>query len=183
MLSPLRVLDYSFSFGIDNILASINERCRLFYEAWNLLNSTFYWLFTVANQWLVLVMFIVCSPDVELKVIFHLYVCLCVCMSVCACSHVWAWACAWLIIAHLEVRSQPWVLDLAFSPFVCHCVLQASWVPCAPPPVFHPAISCARVIDLSYCLQCYMGPGDPIQGSDTFSIKSLQQALMLLLLT
>lgn len=54
------------------------------------------------------------------------------CMSICACSHVWVWACAWLIIAHVEVRGQPWVLDLAFSPFVCSCVLQASWVWCAP---------------------------------------------------
>lgn len=127
MLSPLRVLDYSFSFGIDNILASTNERCRLFYELWNLLNSTFYWLFTVANQWLVSVMFVACSPMWNLKLFF-----LCVCMSICACSHVWVWACAWFIIAHVEVRGQPWVLDLAFSPFVCSCVLPASWVWCAP---------------------------------------------------
>lgn len=147
-------------------------------------NSTFYWLFTVANQWLVSVMFVVCSPNVELKVFFYLYVRLCVCVCVCACPHVWAWACAWLIIAHVEVRGQPWILDLAFSPFVCHCVLQASWFgvsPCLRLP------SCyMRALGLQICAIVSSFPwvlGIQIQGSDTFPIKSFQQALMLLLLT
>lgn len=67
-----------------------------------------------------------------------------------------------LHILRSEVNLGYWTLPFHLLFATVYCKLAGFRVP--PLPVFHPAISCARVIDLCYCLQCYMGSGDPNPG-------------------